>query len=171
MTAHIQHMPRYRRRRESPLNPEAETVRAHPRVHVRSRPHSPRTPTVQDYENFPGPATATGPHDPVTPTHAPSSAQDRGPTQGQWWQRWIHTQLWELQNSARGGPSLKGLVHWPRKGSVENCRLRPAGWVDAAGRMGKGKGKLLGRSPNSSVSVIPTCPSQHPFRLAGSQTP
>ena len=36
---------------------------------------------------------------------------------------------------------------------------------------GKGKGKVLGRSPNSSVSVIPTCPSQHPFRLAGSQTP
>ena len=36
---------------------------------------------------------------------------------------------------------------------------------------GKGKGKLLGRSPNSSVSVIPTCPSQHPFRLVGSPTP
>ena len=36
---------------------------------------------------------------------------------------------------------------------------------------GKGKGKVLGRAPNSSVSVIPTCPSQHPFRLAGSQTP
>ena len=28
---------------------------------------------------------------------------------------------------------------------------------------GKGKGKVLGRSPNSSVSVIPTCPkAQHP---------
>ena len=37
--------------------------------------------------------------------------------------------------------------------------------------LGKGKGKVLGRSPNSSVTVIPTCPSQHPFRLAGSQTP
>ena len=36
--------------------------------------------------------------------------------------------------------------------------------------LGKGKGKVLGRSPNSSVTVIPTCPSQHPFRLAGSQT-
>ena len=35
----------------------------------------------------------------------------------------------------------------------------------------KGKGKVLGRSPNSSVTVIPTCPSQRPFRLAGSQTP
>ena len=30
-------------------------------------------------------------------------------------------------------------------------------------REGKGKGKVLGRSPNSSVSVIPTCPkAQHP---------
>ena len=48
MTAHIPRMPRYRRRRESPPNPQAETVRAHPRVHIRSRPHSPRTPTVQD---------------------------------------------------------------------------------------------------------------------------
>ena len=28
--------------------------------------------------------------------------------------------------------------------------------------VGKGKGKVLGRSPNSSVSVIPTCPkAQH----------
>ena len=27
---------------------------------------------------------------------------------------------------------------------------------------GKGKGKVLGRSPNSNVSVIPTCPkAQH----------
>ena len=38
-------------------------------------------------------------------------------------------------------------------------------------RQGKGKGKVLGRSSNSSVSVIPTCPSKHPFRLTGSQTP
>ena len=50
MTAHIQRMPHYRRRRESPPNPEAETVRAHPRVHIRVRPNSPRTPTEQDYE-------------------------------------------------------------------------------------------------------------------------
>ena len=97
MTAHIQRMPRYRRRRESPPNPEAETVRAHPRVHIRSRPHSPRTPTLQDYEESPRPATATGPHDPITTTHAHSSAQDRGLAQGQWWQRWTHTQLWELR--------------------------------------------------------------------------
>ena len=31
-------------------------------------------------------------------------------------------------------------------------------------------GKVLRRSPNSSVSVIPTCPSQHPFRLAVTNT-
>ena len=54
MTAHMQHMPHYRRRRESPPNPEAETVRAHPRVHIRLHPHSPRTPTEQDYEESPG---------------------------------------------------------------------------------------------------------------------
>ena len=127
MTAHIQRMPRYRRRRESPPNPEAGTVRAHPRVHISARPNSPRTATEQDYEESPRPATATGPHCPVTPTHAHSSAQDRGPAQGQWWRRWTHTQLWELQKWARGEPSLEG------QGSVENCRLRPAGgWMPQA---------------------------------------
>ena len=126
-------MPRYRRRRESLPNREAETVRAHPWVHIRSRPHSACTPTVQDYEESPGPATATGPHDPVRPTYAHSSAQDRGPAQGQWWQRWTHTQLWELRKSTRGEPSLESLVHRPRKGSVENCRLQPAGgWMPQA---------------------------------------
>ena len=133
MTAHMQRMPHYRRRRESPPNPEAETVRAHPRVHIRVHPHSPRTPTEQDYEESPRPATAAGPHDPITPTHAHSSAQDRRPAQEQWWQRWTHTQLWELRKWARGEPSLEGLVHRPRKGSVENCRLRPAGgWMPQA---------------------------------------
>ena len=109
-------MPCYRRHRESPPNPEPETVRAHPRVHIRARPHSPCTPTEQDYEESPRPATATGPHNPVTPTQAHSSAQDRGPAQGQWWQCWTHTQLWELRKWARGEPSLEGLVHRPRKG-------------------------------------------------------
>ena len=133
MTAHMQRMPHYRRRHESPPNPEAETVRAHPRVHIRVHPHSPRTPTEQDYEESPRPATAAGPHDPITPTHAHSSAQDRRPAQEQWWQRWTHTQLWELRKWARGEPSLEGLVHRPRKGSVENCRLRPAGgWMPQA---------------------------------------
>ena len=92
MTAHMQRMPHYRRRRNPPPNPEADTVRAHPRVHIRVHPHSPRTPTEQDYEESPRPANAAGPHDPVTPTHAHSSAQDRRPAQEQWWQRWTHTQ-------------------------------------------------------------------------------
>ena len=51
-------------------------------------------------------------------------------------------------------------LHW-------RCKDGPQGM----GNIGKGKGKVLGRTPNSSVTVIPTCPSQHPFRLAGSQTP
>ena len=92
---------------------------------------SPRTPTAQDYEDSPRPATATSPHDPITLIHAHSSAQ--GPAQGQWWQRWTQTQLWELLKLARAEPSLEGLVHRPRKGSVENCRLQPAGgWMSQA---------------------------------------
>ena len=133
MSAHLQHMPRYPPHCECQPNPEAETVRAYPRVHIRLRPHSPRTPAAQDYKESPRPATATSPHDPITPTHAHSSPQDRGPAQGQWWRRWTHMQLWELRKWARGEPSLEGLVHWPRKGSVENCRLRPAeGWMPQA---------------------------------------
>ena len=119
-------MPRYRRHRESQPNPEAETVRAYPRVRIRPRPHSPRTPTAQDYEKSPRPATATSPYDPITPTHAHSSAQDRGPAQGEWWRCWTHTQLWELRKWVRAEPSLEGLVHQPRKGSMEDSRLQPA---------------------------------------------
>ena len=37
-----------------------------------------------------------------------------------------------------------------------------ARWDTIELQRGKGKGKVLGRSPNSSVSVIPTCPkAQH----------
>ena len=102
-------------------------MRAYARVHTRPRPHSLRTPTAQDYEESPRPATVTSPHNPITPTHAHSSTKDRGPAQEQWWRRWTHTQLWELQKWAQADPSLEGLVHRPRKGSVENCRLQPAG--------------------------------------------
>ena len=133
MSADIQHMPRYRRHRESQPNPEAETVRAYARVRIRHRPHSLRTPTEQDYEESPRPATAPSPEDPITPTHAHSSAQDRGPAQGQWWQRWTHTQLWELRKWVRTEPFLEGLVHRPRKGSVENSHLqRAGGWMPQA---------------------------------------
>ena len=108
-------------------------MRAHRQVHIRSRPRSLCTPTAQDYMESPRPATATRPHDPVTPTQPHSSAQDRGPAQGQWWQRWTHTQLSELRKWARAEPSLEGLIHGPRKGSVENCRLQLArGWMPQA---------------------------------------
>ena len=126
-------MPRYCRHRESEPNPEAETVRAYPRVRIHPRPHSSRTPTEQDYEESPRPATANSPHDPITPTHAHSSAKDRGPAQGQWWRRWTQTQLWELRKRVRAEPSLEGLVHRPRKGSVKNSLLQPAGgWMPQA---------------------------------------
>ena len=158
MSAHIQHMPRYRRNRESQPNPKAETVRAYPRVCIRPRPHSPRTPTEQDYEESSRPATATSPHDPITPTHAHSSAQDRGPAQKQWWQRWTHTLLWELRKWVRTEPSLEGLVHRPRKESVENSRPQPAGGVDAAGRMGSHAG---------GCALPPGSPPPQPPRAPG----
>ena len=108
-------------------------MRPYPRVHIRPPSRSPRTPTAQDYEDSPGPPTATSPHDPITPSHAHSSAPGHGPALGQWWQRWTHTQLWELRKWARAEPLLEGLVHRPRKGSVENCRLQPAGvWMPEA---------------------------------------
>ena len=133
MSAHVQRMPCYRRNRESQPNPEADTVRVYPRVHICPRPHSLRTPTAQDYEKSPRPATATSPHDPITPTHAHSSAQGQGTTQGQWWRRWTHTHPWELRKWARAERSLEGLVHRPRKGSTENCRLQlVAGWMPEA---------------------------------------
>ena len=127
MSAHIQQMPHWRRHCESQPHPEAEAVRAYPRAYIRPRPHFPRTPTAQDYEESPRPAMATSPHDPIRPTHAHSSAQSHGPAQGQWWQHWTDTQLWELRKWAWAGPSLEGLVHRPRKGSAENRRLQPAG--------------------------------------------
>ena len=99
----------------------------YPQFHMRPRPRSPRTPTAQDYEDSPGAATPTSSHNPTTFTHAISSAKGQGPAQGQWWQRWTHKQLWELPKWARAEPSLEDLVQRPRKGSVENCRLRPAG--------------------------------------------
>ena len=72
---------------------------------------------------LPQPATGTSPHDAITATHAHSSAQ-------------THTQVWELRKWARAEPLLEGLVHRPRKGSTENCRLQQAGGVHATGRMG-----------------------------------
>ena len=116
MSAHIQQMPRYRRHRESQPNPETETVRAYPRVHIRPRPRSPRTPTAQNYEESPRPATATSPLDPIIPTHAHSSAQGHGPAQGQWWRRWTHMQLWERRKWARQSPPSRAWSTGPPRG-------------------------------------------------------
>ena len=163
MSAHIQRMPRHRRRREFQPNPEAETVRTYRRVHTLSRPPSPRTPTAQDYEESPRPAAATSSHDPVTPTHAHSSAQDRGPAQGQWWRRWTNTQLWELRKWAWAEPSLEGLVHRPRKGSVENCRLQPAG-----GLMPQAAWEAMLAPAHHPLGVQPRslpAPQDHPYVL------
>ena len=113
------------------------TPRQRPCAHTREST-SPRAPTPRapprhrTTRNPPGPPPSPVPTTP-SPTHAHCSAQDCGPTQGQSWQRWTHTQLWELRKWARGEPSLEGLVHRPRKGSVENCRLQPAGgWMPQA---------------------------------------
>ena len=48
--------------------------------------------------------------------------------------------------------------------AASGSRFAQGGHPTLAGSkcLGKGKGKVLGRSPNSSVSVIPTCPkAQH----------
>ena len=55
-------------------------------------------------------------------------------------------------------------THEPRARGMRSDHLAipfPFGW----------RVKCSGALPNSSVAVIPTCPPQHPFRLAGSQTP
>ena len=80
-------------------------------------------------------------------------------TEGIWWG--------EGEVVRKGG--LKGGL-WAEVG-ISSCILSMHPVPPPLPAMGKGKGKLLGRSPNSSVSVIPTCPSQHPIRLAGSPTP
>ena len=71
-------------------------------------------------------------------------------------------------NEIRGICSAQSTwLAWPNQLAAKvRVRFMVMVWLE-----GKGKGKVLGRAPNSSVSVIPTCPSQHPFRLAGSQTP
>ena len=63
-----------------------------------------------------------------------------------------------------GGPGPRGA---PAGGRPWRSARPPSQWRRGDRQRVKGKGKVLGRSPNSSVSVIPTCPSQHPFRLAG----
>ena len=94
-----------------------------PRVCVGPRPAgSPRTPTAQDYEDCPRPTGAASPHDSTARTHAHAHAhaQGDGPACGLWWQRWTHTQLWELWKWAQAETSLRGLVRRPCRETTEN---------------------------------------------------
>ena len=79
-----------------------------------------------------------------------------------------------LAHEVREAPEVAdadGVAHQHDDRVQQAAVLRPLGGPGRLLVLGKGKGKVLRRSPNSSVTVIPTCPSQHPFRLAGSQTP
>ena len=104
-----------------------------PCVRVRPRPaHSPRTPMAHDYEESPKPTAAASPHFSTARTHAHTHAhaQGHGPARGPCWQRWTHTQLWELRKWARAEPSLEGLVRRLCRETMENRRLQPAvGWM------------------------------------------
>ena len=56
----------------------------------------------------------------------------------------------------------RGEARCGRGSSRTLAGVKGVGGVPKANKEGKGKGKVLGRSPNSSVSVIPTCPkAQH----------
>ena len=127
MSVRIQRMPPYGRHHKTPTQPGGEDRARVPAGPYPPTPPLPTEPHRTGLRGLPGPATATSLHDPTTPTHAHSSAQGHGPTHGQWWQRCTHTQLWELRKWARAEPSLESMVHRPRKGSAENCRLQPAG--------------------------------------------
>ena len=91
-------------------------MHAYARIHIRPRPRSPHTPPAQTYEDYPGPATATSPHDPTTPTHAHSSPQGHVHAQRQWLQRWMHTQLWELQSGPGQSPPSRAWSTGPARG-------------------------------------------------------
>ena len=163
MSANIQQMPHHRPHSESQPNPEGETVRAYPRVQILPHPHSPRTPTAQDYEESPRPATATSPRDHITPTHAHSSAGGHGPAQGQWWQRWTHTQLWELRKWARAELSLERPGPPAPQGVGREPRPPAGGEGDARGRMGSHTGRCApppGRRPPQPPGDpgLPVCP-------------
>ena len=65
----------------------------------------------------------------------------------------------------RPGLTVAGGLFWAQHSSrvVVPLKVRRVQQRKKGLARGKGKGKVLGRSPNSSVSVIPTCPkAQHP---------
>ena len=65
---------------------------------------------------------------------------------------------WELDDEDIAALDLQGAAS-PREVEGE----LPGMNAEEMAKEGNGKGKVLGRSPNSSLSVIPTCPkAQHP---------
>ena len=160
-------MPRYRRPHRSQPNPEVETVRTYKRVRVHPRARSPYSPTAQDDEDSPGPTTATSCYDPTRHTHAHTSAKGHSPADGQWWQRWTHPQLWVLRKWARAEPSLEGLVCRPRRGSGENCRLQPAGWMPQAAWEAIPKESTRTTSPHPRTIRMSSNACQKPSRRRG----
>ena len=126
--AHVQQMPRYCRHHGPQLNPVVESVST-------CAAGSPRTCTAQDYEDSPRPTAAASLHESTMRTHthanananADAHAQGHRPARGPWWQRWTHTQLWELRRCAPSETGLEGLVCQPCRKMSENRQLQPAG--------------------------------------------
>ena len=118
-------------------------------------PATPRHGTTRTPPGPPPPAIPTTPPHPPTPT-APFNAGD--PSQGEWWQRWTQTQLWELRKWAPAERSLEELVHRPRKGVGGELPPQGGGGLDATGRMGS----HADRCPPPQES-----PSPHPSRAPG----
>ena len=127
----------------------APTPRAPPRYRTTRNPPGPRSPRPR--HNHPRPLLLPRPR----------------PRPEQWWQRWTNTQLWKLRKWARGEPSLEGLVHRPCKGSLENCRLRPAG-----GWMPQVAWEAMLADALHPLGVQPCnlpAPQDHPYVLRGLQ--
>ena len=137
--------------------------------------HRPRRPTERRSGDCPGPRkeTATGRttcprkhseagqrprNDPRDNQQNPQYANDWAP---------LTRKRQHIEHRLRRGGSLPSdRVRPGRPGTPpdlqKGCGTAPLDWPHGGSR-GKGKGKVLGRSPNSSVSVIPTCPkAQHP---------
>ena len=114
---------------------------------------------AQDYEESPGPTAGASPHDSTTRTHAHAHTHANGP----WWQRWTHTQLWELRKWAQAEPSFEGLVCRPRRELAEKRQIRPA-W----GRMPQAAWEAMLADALHPQGVPPRelpAPQDHPYVL------
>ena len=124
MSAHIQHMPRWRRHRESQPSPEAETVLAYPRSPHLPAPPLPAHRTTRNPPGPPPPSVPTTPSHPPTPTPpsqtaAPPRDSDggAGPTRssGSW------------ESGPRQSVPSRAWSTGPARGRWTTCRLQPAG--------------------------------------------